>query len=505
MTNITTLNIPTPNEAQAEAIRAIVEAGTRQDVRKPQVLALIGYAGTGKSFTVNLARAQLTRLGVSVATVAPTNQAVKVLVQAGVEDATTCHKAMRLKPKKVRGELHFTRRPLAAGERVPFDGCRALIVDEASMLDRELVDMILADAANAGLALVLFVGDDAQLPPVKDGGAKSTSLTTVPDRVLRLEEVMRGKGKCDAPTLAQVVRDNMAKGQVTIAADLRDRIAQGDLCGVYRMDPGGDYSWAPGHDKMRPVTRILLAALKEIERRWTAAGEAGLTPAEMSAIEPYAVAYRNKTVISIINDVREYLTGSTIPFVGETMVFTNPFTEGIGKDERIVYNTGDRITVQHVSAEKVCTYTDLKYVLVSDGETVNGGGKRMIMVPVDLAEWLDIVAECWSERKKIEAVEPHARSSEQVQMLVHIKSALEELQMMTDLRGVWATTAHKSQGSTYGICIVDWGDMLPAANARGPFGSQQEAHAAKVLAEQTFNSMLYVSLTRPSGELCVVL
>jgi hypothetical protein len=51
---------------------------------------------------------------------------------------------------------------------------------------------------------------------------------------------MRGRGKCDAPALAQVVRDNIERSEMTLAKELLARLAQGDLCGVTVVREGTD-------------------------------------------------------------------------------------------------------------------------------------------------------------------------------------------------------------------------------------------------------------------------
>jgi hypothetical protein len=260
----------------------------------------------------------------------------------------------------------------------------------------------------------------------------------------------------------------------------------------------------PGNKNMRVSTRVLLAALRHQAHVWAQAGEAGVSAQSNSELTPYAVAYRNKVVLEIIRDVRLELTGSEIPFVGEEMVFSEPLVEGIGKDERVVYNVGDRISAVYVSSVKTCEHSDLQYILISDGQLLGDGSQRMMKVARDPAEWLDLKNECWKLRKELEGVAPGHRTSEQVRHLQAVKACQEELRQIVDLRGVWATTAHKAQGSTHGVTVVDLHDIGLSSAARGSYRTQQELHAARVLAEQTYNRMLYAALTRPKSELVLV-
>src|SRR5512135_1400939 len=153
----------TPDQAQAaDRIRTWLTQG------KPAVV-LGGYAGTGKTFTVtDLLKGYLNRRPLVVT--APTHKAVHVLRGMGLPDNppalryATLHSVLGLQPiyDLDTGEPRLRQTGPANLPRGAL-----LVVDECSMVGRELYAHLLRAITRAE-AQVLFVGDPAQLPPVKE-------------------------------------------------------------------------------------------------------------------------------------------------------------------------------------------------------------------------------------------------------------------------------------------------------------------------------------------------
>jgi exodeoxyribonuclease V alpha subunit len=157
-------------------------------------LAVItGGPGTGKTRVAAAIVRGFARLGVrDVALAAPTGKAANRLAELVGTIATTLH---RLLGYGERGFAHHSRSPLPIG---------ALIVDEASMIDLELMDALL-DALPDAIPLVL-IGDAHQLPAVDAGriladlvdraappfgGAAGAAQLPTGERVMRLEHSYR--------------------------------------------------------------------------------------------------------------------------------------------------------------------------------------------------------------------------------------------------------------------------------------------------------------------------
>ena len=134
-------------------------------IERGEHCALAGPAGTGKSTMLGLLVQLLQRRELPYQLCAPTHKAAGVMrevVGAGADVATVAS-LLRLKPKMRGRRVLFlpdsrTGRPLHPGTKV-------LICDESSMVPALLGDGLEKLADRAG-AVLLMVGDSAQLPPV---------------------------------------------------------------------------------------------------------------------------------------------------------------------------------------------------------------------------------------------------------------------------------------------------------------------------------------------------
>lgn len=132
---------------------------------------LTGYAGTGKTFlSVHLLQ-MVERQRHCWTTCAPTHKAVGVLNdylrQRQLRPTWypgTIHRLLHLKVKRVDGAEVCEETDQTAEALQNLD---LVLVDEASMVDSQLLSISLRCAQGAGTRLV-FVGDPAQLPPVKE-------------------------------------------------------------------------------------------------------------------------------------------------------------------------------------------------------------------------------------------------------------------------------------------------------------------------------------------------
>ncbi len=136
---------------QEHAVEAILAWLDRADAPR---FVFGGLAGTGKTTIVSYIVETLESSGHVVFVAAPTGKAAHVLRQKGV-DATTLHSLIYESRYTAKGWKHTLR------ESLP--DCDLLIIDEASMLSRQLV----RDAESFGVP-VLYVGDHGQLEPVGD-------------------------------------------------------------------------------------------------------------------------------------------------------------------------------------------------------------------------------------------------------------------------------------------------------------------------------------------------
>ncbi len=143
---------------------------------------LRGYAGTGKTFLSMRLLARAEAQGLCWTVVAPTHKAVGVLRDHLERDGlqptwfpSTLHRLLRL---KLRREGDRERCSETAQTATALEPLGLVLVDEASMVDGQLLEIILRCAQPFGCRLV-FIGDPAQLPPVGEKESPVFSLARV--------------------------------------------------------------------------------------------------------------------------------------------------------------------------------------------------------------------------------------------------------------------------------------------------------------------------------------
>jgi exodeoxyribonuclease V alpha subunit len=167
---------PEPELVAPITITAALEPKLTEEQRRAVELALSGKLtvvtggpGTGKTLVAAAIVRGFQRMGIKeIALAAPTGKAANRLTEviakelaehaAASAEAPVAQTLHRLLGYRGHGFVHHARSPLPVG---------ALIVDEASMIDLELVDALL-DALPASAPLVL-IGDAHQLPAVDAG------------------------------------------------------------------------------------------------------------------------------------------------------------------------------------------------------------------------------------------------------------------------------------------------------------------------------------------------
>lgn len=159
-----------------------------------------GSAGVGKTFMVKYLIQEFRKsnnYGL-ISITAPTNRAVTVLMSKEPNAPywmtfSTIHKALFLKRKidEKSGKVSFSP-DYNPSKEAPFRNCRLIMIDEASMLNSELL-YYLEDKAYAHIPMI-FLGDSKQLPPVgedvspiflrKENSGKSIELLIGGDKVV---------------------------------------------------------------------------------------------------------------------------------------------------------------------------------------------------------------------------------------------------------------------------------------------------------------------------------
>ena len=162
---------------------------------------LKGYAGTGKTTTISTVVNSLSKAGKKAVLLAPTGRAAKVISGYSKRQALTIHKKIYFPKKQKNGSVEFVMQPNKHTNTI-------FIVDEASMIpDRpsnaklfetgSLLDDLISYVYSGKDCKIIFIGDTAQLPPVKLNISPALEASTLELEYhkdvteIELDEVMR--------------------------------------------------------------------------------------------------------------------------------------------------------------------------------------------------------------------------------------------------------------------------------------------------------------------------
>lgn len=159
-----------------------------------KVMVLTGGPGTGKTTTINGIIKAWKSVGMKVLLAAPTGRAAKRMNEATGYEAKTIHRLLEYNP-----DAGFQR-----NESNPIEG-DALVVDEASMIDIELM-FRLVSAIPANMRLLL-VGDIDQLPSVGAGNVLRDIIASKVMPTVRLTRIFRQAATSRIITNAHLVNE----------------------------------------------------------------------------------------------------------------------------------------------------------------------------------------------------------------------------------------------------------------------------------------------------------
>lgn len=158
-----------PTQRQTELLDALTHFIFDNNNRA--LFLLKGYAGTGKTTIISTVVHNLWKTGKKAVLLAPTGRAAKVIAGYSKRQAFTIHKKIYFPKKQSNGGVSFVMQPNKHTNTI-------FIIDEASMIsdDRQnaklfengsLLDDLISYVYSGKNCKIVFIGDTAQLPPVK--------------------------------------------------------------------------------------------------------------------------------------------------------------------------------------------------------------------------------------------------------------------------------------------------------------------------------------------------
>lgn len=305
--------LTTEQAAALEALNAFVQ-GTEK------LYLLTGYAGTGKTTLLQVFVSGLRDRGDDrpIVLSAFSNKATKVLAAMAAQwrldiDAMTCCKLLGLRPviDEETGKQVFA---IDRQQASQIDRYRLVIVDECSMINQELWELLVNAVSNLYRGTqILFVGDSAQLPPVNE--PESACFSQIVHKS-QLTEVVRYGGAI-----------------AVIAEDLRRNLDRDTLP---RFTPDTNATNTEGCFVLpRNAWETLLI------RAFTSSAY------QQNPDQVRALAYTNRRVAQLNGIIRTAIYGpNALRFVpGERLIAINPCLE----EETIVLPTSAECEVLHIA------------------------------------------------------------------------------------------------------------------------------------------------------------
>lgn len=439
-----------------------------------------GYAGTGKTTTIAELVRQWTAQGEYIGVCAPTNKAVRVLMQKiQVYDDTVIYASLHSFLGMRLNNKEYGKTECEPSEDAKISQVNVLIVDEASMVNTKMYDLLRKECAQT---FVIFVGDPYQLPPVNNSGnAISPCFAQEPKKRTFI--------------LDQIVRQAEDNPVINLSMNIRRAEENGE-----RFDKESIIRFIEHH----PDPRIVI----------------------VDSIVPYlkahptfrAIAWRNSRVQQINSQTHKAIYGETeTPFVpGESLIAHTGFTGWV-----------NLVAASQKKPQKFVTSEDLQTVRVMDGKNpewpmidawmvrfrlLNQTTEYYAYIPKDYAgfhkrlkkQWYDIYHKAKSRHIKASErrafiqkiygeASPEVLKEQETELMFgaqrwaiyHHNWSLQGA--FAEIRHAYASTAHKSQGSTWDGVVVDLNDLcqMPSTSA--------------------YNRALYVAVTRTSDILGIVL
>jgi len=224
------------SDEQRQMVESVLRSGNGVDV-------VVGDAGTGKTFALNALRKIYQDAGYEVVGAALAARAARELGDGAEINSETVHRTLRLFDRESENE-----------KSAKSDGSKTvLLIDEAGMLDTELLARVLDHRSSRAMKIVL-VGDDKQLPPIGPGGV----FRAAADRLgySRLTENRRQRDKIDQEIVADF-RDGRG------AAGLERARLHGRLSLVNSHDEALNAIYQGWSAEPDPSKSLMIAGLRE--------------------------------------------------------------------------------------------------------------------------------------------------------------------------------------------------------------------------------------------------
>lgn len=237
----------------AEVILNKVEKALRSNNEEPienRIFSIRGSAGVGKSFLTTVLVAELKNITNKMVLTCPTHKALAILTKMGEAnkiEAKTIHSYLRC---KVTENYNTGTLELKQNLDKPIEPVDVLFIDESSLVNSALFEMIQAQLFNNTIKVVIFIGDSNQLLPVDKDDVNPIYLGAIPCSEYTLTEIIRQAQDNKIIQLVTKIREYISSQEYPPFETMKDLIRESvcddiEVCAkiddFYKRYQGVDY------------------------------------------------------------------------------------------------------------------------------------------------------------------------------------------------------------------------------------------------------------------------
>lgn len=407
------------NDLIPKVMKLVQNDGYKNVGINERMFCISGSAGVGKSTTISLILKEFHTLGLDILATTPTHKS-KFVLEEMMEDAKvpysvqTIHSYLKLSVKNnlETGKQDLTQRQ--GGN--PIEQYDCIILDESSMLSKELLAYITAELEQDTFKCVIFLGDSYQLLSVGEDESPVFNLDNISQ--YRLHKVMRQKGDNPIIDICTVLRDCIISGKYLSNRELKELF----------LENLGEH-----------IERV--SDNKELLDRYF--------KSEYDYKTNSVIAYKNKTTHSLNSKIRNKFIDSEECFTQDEELI---FLSAMVKEDVVVIANNETITIQSLKKIKDADL-DIEYWKIIDDQD------RLFRV-VDMFSKDDfdyILSELAKKAKKAVGMERSA----------HWRRFFELKETFEDVAYTYAGTVFKAQGSSYNEVFYHLDETLTMRNILG--------------------------------------
>lgn len=440
--------------------------------------ALIGYAGTGKTYLTKALIKNCKLSYSSIGLAAPTHKAARVLkenIRIANVKINTLASDLGLKPNYENQQFDINNPPFDSTGKIKIGDYKVYIVDEASMVNRSL-SSLLEKICKTKECKIIYIGDDAQLPPVNE--RYSSALKNITS--YKLSQIVRQDDDNPIRYLLSLLRHDIQHSSFNFLNYIRqnkEKFDVGNTKGyqVCNVTEFGDkvLTYFTDEQLTKNVDFVkIVGYTNDCVSGWNKFIRYNIIEdAQKSIITKNDLFTSYLTIVNQFNDT--VIINSEDYILNDVVNYVHPKYELQGFLVKFTAIYGGKVTtplfiLNHTDVQSVQRYVSLSNDLINAAKTSSA----------------KLRAQRWRE---------YYAFKEGVLLLCDIKIPQGDGSYKTiysrNIDYGFSITTHKSQGSTYDTCMVDVTDIC--FDKYGNFRDNAEQ----------INRMLYVACSRAKNKL----